>query len=156
MTRDPFETISRDFFLVSILFDVPDCGSRALTGRTTTTTEEVARGTKKWIRVSASISRGRRRCCTVVRRWSSCCATARSLGYRWKRSLMDQEPPARHCCVGTLRTGLIGILSGSSPIYNREARSRRQVDRRRRNFSYAQAQEPLVVFLFAVEQERDP
>lgn len=69
---------------------------------------------------------------------------------------MDQKPSAGHCCAGTLRTGLIGILSESSPICNGEAGSRRQVDRRRRNFSYAQAQEPVVVFLFAVEQEHDP
>lgn len=118
MTGTQLETVSRDLFPVSILFDVPDCGSRALIGRTTTTTATVARGTKKWIRVSAfSISRGRRRCCTVVRRWSSCCANAwlletSSHGHRKLR------PGRKH---GILNTGLIGIFSGSTPIFNEEA-----------------------------------
>lgn len=72
-------------------------------------------------RFSFAISHGRRRCCAVDCRWSSCCANAwlletSSHGHRKPRPGRNSDK--EH---GILNTGLIGILSASTPIFNEEA-----------------------------------
>jgi hypothetical protein len=123
MTGTPFETASRAFFLCrsSLMFRIAGAERLQIYRRRRTTTSTVARGIKKRIRVSALISRGRRRCCAVDGRWSSCCANAwlletSSHGHRKPRPGRNSDKEQ-----GILNTGLIGILSGSTPIFNEEA-----------------------------------